>query len=125
MKPKNFSVNERTYVLHDKPVVVICIDGSEPDYHVEAMAAGKMPWLSGILDGESSSTWAAHCAMPALTNPNNLSIATGRPPVAHGICGNYIFDTQTGEEVLMNDKKYLRAPTVSPRPTRPAWTWWS
>jgi phosphonoacetate hydrolase len=112
VKPKNFSVNERTYVLHDKPVVVICIDGSEPDYHVEAMAAGKMPWLSGILDGESSSTWAAHCAMPALTNPNNLSIATGRPPVAHGICGNYIFDTQTGEEVLMNDKKYLRAPTV-------------
>lgn len=112
MKPSSFSVNGRTYVLHDQPVVVICIDGSEPGYHVEAMRAGKMPWLSSMLDGESSSSWAAHCAMPALTNPNNLSIATGRPPIAHGICGNYIFDTQTGEEVLMNDKKYLRAPTV-------------
>ena len=112
MKPPNFSVNERTYVLHDQPVVVICIDGSEPDYHVEAMKAGTMPWLSSLLDGESSSSWAAHCAMPALTNPNNLSIATGRPPVAHGISGNYIFDTKTGEEVLMNDKKYLRAPTL-------------
>jgi phosphonoacetate hydrolase len=112
VKPANIVVNGRTYVLHDQPVVVICIDGSEPDYHIEAMAAGRMPWLSGVLEGESGSYWPAHCAMPALTNPNNLSIATGRPPIAHGICGNYIFDTQTGEEVLMNDKKYLRAPTV-------------
>lgn len=112
MKPSTFSVNGRTYAVHDQPVVVICIDGSEPDYHIEAMAAGKMPWLSSLLDEESGSSWEAHCAMPALTNPNNLSIATGRPPAAHGICGNYIFDAQTGEEVLMNDKKYLRAPTV-------------
>lgn len=112
MKPSSFAVNGRTYVLHDQPVVVICIDGSEPDYHIKAMSAGKMPWLSSIVEGDSSSSWPAHCAMPALTNPNNLSIATGRPAIAHGICGNYIFDTQTGEEVLMNDKKYLRAPTL-------------
>ncbi|WP_433259514.1 alkaline phosphatase family protein (plasmid) [Streptosporangium sp. CA-135522] len=32
-------------------------------------------------------------AMPALTNPNNVSIATGRPPSVHGISGNYTFDT--------------------------------
>ncbi|MFI8566483.1 alkaline phosphatase family protein [Rhodococcus sp. NPDC078407] len=50
--------------------------------------------------------------MPALTNPNNVSIATGHPPKVHGISGNYIFDTATGEEVLMNDKRFLRAPTV-------------
>ncbi|AKS35142.1 phosphonoacetate hydrolase [Mycolicibacterium goodii] len=112
MKPSDFTVNGRTYVLHDRPVVVICIDGSEPDYHLEAMKAGRMPWLSSMLNGESGSSWAAHCAMPALTNPNNLSIATGHPPAVHGICGNYIFDPQTGEEVLMNDKKYLRAPTI-------------
>lgn len=112
MEPSQFSVNGRTYVLHGQPVVVICIDGSEPDYHLEAMKAGRMPWLSSVLGGPSGSTWPAHCAMPALTNPNNLSIATGRPPSAHGICGNYIFDPQTGEEVLMNDKKYLRAPTI-------------
>jgi phosphonoacetate hydrolase len=111
MKSRTFSVNSRTYVLPEAPVVVICIDGSEPDYHVEAMKAGLMPWLSNILDGESSS-WPAHCAMPALTNPNNISIATGHPPKVHGISGNYIYDTATGEEVLMNDKRFLRAPTV-------------
>ncbi len=109
--PSSFSVNDRTYVMPGAPVVVICIDGSEPDYHVEAMKAGHMPWLSRMLAGESSS-WPAHCAIPALTNPNNLSIATGRPPGVHGISGNYIFDTTTGEEVLMNDKRFLRAPTI-------------
>jgi phosphonoacetate hydrolase len=97
--------------MPDAPVVVICIDGSEPDYHVEAMKADRMPWLSSVLAGESSS-WPAHCAMPALTNPNNLSIATGHPPAVHGICGNYIFDTESGQEVLMDDKRFLRAPTV-------------
>ncbi|MER5307723.1 alkaline phosphatase family protein [Streptomyces sp. NPDC002773] len=111
MTAETFAVNGRTYTRPSAPVVVICIDGSEPDYHLEAMAAGKMPWLSKVLDGEGTS-WPAHCAMPALTNPNNVSIATGRPPSVHGISGNYIFDTGLGEEVLMNDKRFLRAPTV-------------
>lgn len=111
MNSRVFSVNDRTYTVPEAPVVVICVDGSEPDYHVEAMKAGRMPWLSKILDGESSS-WPAHCAMPALTNPNNVSIATGHPPKVHGISGNYIYDTITGEEVLMNDKRFLRAPTI-------------
>ncbi|WP_329947358.1 phosphonoacetate hydrolase, partial [Streptomyces sp. BE303] len=107
----NFTVNGRTYARPANPVVVICIDGSEPDYHIEAMAAGRMPWLSKVLEHEGTS-WPAHCAMPALTNPNNVSIATGRPPAVHGISGNYIFDTGLGEEVLMNDKRFLRAPTL-------------
>ena len=111
MNSRAFSVNDRTYVMPGAPVVVICIDGSEPDYHIEAIKAGRMPWLTRVLGGESSS-WPAHCAMPALTNPNNVSIATGHPPKVHGISGNYIFDNATGEEVLMNDKRFLRAPTV-------------
>ncbi|MFD1933345.1 MULTISPECIES: phosphonoacetate hydrolase [Nonomuraea] len=111
MTTGTFSVNGRTYAKPESPVVVICIDGSEPDYHIEAMAAGRMPWLSKVLEWDGSS-WPAHCAMPALTNPNNLSIATGRPPSVHGISGNYIFDTELGEEVLMNDKRFLRAPTI-------------
>lgn len=107
-----FTVNDRTYTQPDAPVVVICIDGSEPDYHLEAIKAGRMPWLEQVLQNGSASSWEAHCAMPALTNPNNLSIATGQPPAVHGISGNYIFDSTTGEEVLMNDKKFLRAPTL-------------
>ena len=30
----------------------------------------------------------------------------------HGICGNYLIDPDTGEEVMMNDVRFLRAPTV-------------
>ncbi|MGH3360618.1 MAG: alkaline phosphatase family protein, partial [Nocardioidaceae bacterium] len=111
MPGSSFVVNGREYAPAADPVVVICIDGSEPDYHVEAIRAGRMPWLEKALDSGSSS-WPAHCAMPALTNPNNVSIATGRPPSEHGISGNYIFDTDTGEEVLMNDKRFLRVPTL-------------
>lgn len=79
MTVSTFTVNGRTYTRPSAPVVVICIDGSEPDYHLEAMAAGRMPWLSKVLENGGTS-WPAHCAMPALTNPNNVSIATGRPP---------------------------------------------
>jgi phosphonoacetate hydrolase len=109
--PTSFVVNDRHYVMPTAPVVVICIDGSEPDYHLEALEAGRMPWLRGVLE-EQASSWPAHCALPALTNPNNLSIATGHPPAVHGISGNYIFDAAGGEEVLMNDKRFLRAPTI-------------
>lgn len=112
MTPTTFAVNGRTYAHPGVPVVVICIDGSEPDYHQRAVEAGRMPWLAEVLASGRGSNWEAHCAMPALTNPNNVSIATGRPPAVHGISGNYIFDTSTGEEVLMNDKRFLRAPTI-------------
>jgi phosphonoacetate hydrolase len=50
--------------------------------------------------------------IPSFTNPNNLSIATGRPPAIHGICGNYLYEPATGKEVMMNDPRFLRAPTV-------------
>jgi phosphonoacetate hydrolase len=46
--PTSFVVNGRTYVVPAAPVVVICIDGSEPDYHVAAVEAGRLPWLRGM-----------------------------------------------------------------------------
>ena len=111
MSQTSFSVNNREYTPGSDPVVVICIDGSEPAYHELAIEHGRMPWLKKMLETTGRS-WDAHCAIPTLTNPNNMSIATGWPPAVHGICGNYILDPATGEEVLMNDPKYLRAPTV-------------
>lgn len=111
MSQSTFFVNDREYAPGPDPVVVICIDGSEPAYHELAIEHGRMPWLKQMLELRGRS-WPAHCAIPTLTNPNNMSIATGWPPAVHGICGNYILDPATGEEVLMNDPKYLRAPTI-------------
>ena len=104
------TVNTRTYKLPSTPTVVVCVDGCEPDYLAQAVATGHMPWLKKTL--AIGSGLIAECVVPSFTNPNNLSIVTGAPPSVHGICGNYLFDTATGTEVMMNDAKWLRAPTL-------------
>ena len=103
-------VNDRRYKLPTQPTVVVCVDGCEPDYLAQAVATGQMPWLKRTL--ALGSGLIADCVVPSFTNPNNLSIVTGAPPSVHGICGNYLFDTATGTEVMMNDPKWLRAPTL-------------
>jgi phosphonoacetate hydrolase len=104
------TVNARTYKLPTAPTVVVCVDGCEPDYLAQAVATGKMPWLKQALAlGEGL---VADCVVPSFTNPNNLSIVTGAPPSVHGICGNYLYDMATNTEVMMNDPKWLRAPTL-------------
>ena len=107
---KTVSVNGRDYNWPKRPLVVICCDGSEPAYMEVAMAKGLMPNLQKIIaKGEDR---RGHSVIPSFTNPNNLSIVTGRPPEVHGISGNYLIDPDTGEEVMMNDPKWLRAPTI-------------
>lgn len=104
------TVNDRSYAIPQQPMVVICLDGCEPEYLEVAIAAGKMPALSRIR--ASGTSLLAHSVIPSFTNPNNMSIATGRPPAVHGICGNYLYDTENDEEVMMNDPRFLRAPTI-------------
>ena len=103
-------VNGRTYAAPRTCAVAICLDGCEPAYLDAAMERGLMPNLARIrADGTDS---LAHSVIPSFTNPNNMSIATGRPPAVHGICGNYLYEPETGEEVMMNDVRFLRAPTI-------------
>ncbi|MFF2508129.1 phosphonoacetate hydrolase [Streptomyces sp. NPDC058067] len=104
------TVNGRSYPRPGRPVVVVCIDGSEDAYHERAIADGLMPFTEAML--ARGADLRGECTMPSFTNPNNLSIATGVPPAVHGICGNYFFDPATGEEVMMNAPELLRAPTV-------------
>ena len=104
------NVNNRAYRLPTHPTVVVCVDGCEPDYVAQAVATGHMPWLARTL--AQGTGLIADCVVPSFTNPNNLSIVTGAPPSVHGICGNYLYDAATGTEVMMNDPKWLRAPTL-------------
>ena len=102
--------NGRAYPAPKTCAIAICLDGCEPEYLDKAIADGLMPTLKRMrADGTDR---LAHSVIPSFTNPNNLSIATGRPPVVHGICGNYLYEPETGEEVMMNDVRFLRAPTV-------------
>jgi len=106
----HISVNGRRYRQPDAPLVVVCVDGCEPEYINQAMAAGRVPFLASLR--ERGVCLTADCVVPSFTNPNNLSIVTGVPPSVHGICGNYFWDRDAGAEVMMNDPKYLRAPTI-------------
>lgn len=108
--PHSLSINDRVYAWPKKPLVVICLDGSEPAYTDEARRRGLMPHLERVI--AKGGEYRAHSVIPSFTNPNNLSIATGRTPDIHGICGNYLIDPETGLETMMNDPKWLRAPTV-------------
>ncbi len=112
--PGSVTVNQRTYRWMQQPVVVVCVDGCEFDYLEAAAASGQAPYLKRLL--AAGSAFRGACVVPTFTNPNNLSIVCGAPPSVHGICGNYFFDRNAnggrGEEVMMNDPKYLRAGTI-------------
>jgi phosphonoacetate hydrolase len=110
MTVKTLEVNARSYRWMSRPVVVVCVDGCEPAYLDAAIAAGVAPYIARMR--KSGADLLADCVVPSFTNPNNLSIVTGAPPAVHGICGNYFFDRELGQEVMMNDPKYLRAGTV-------------
>jgi phosphonoacetate hydrolase len=107
----DITVNGRTYLWMDRPLVVVCVDGCQFEYITAAVAAGAAPFLGRLLAGAGTSL-IADCVMPSFTNPNNLSIVTGVPPSVHGICGNYFFDAERGEEVMMNDPRHLRVGTI-------------
>jgi phosphonoacetate hydrolase len=107
----DIAVNGRSYHWMDRPLVVVCIDGCQFEYIAAAIAAGAAPFMGRLLAG-AGTCFIADCVMPSFTNPNNLSIITGVPPSVHGICGNYFFDPERREEVMMNDPKFLRVGTI-------------
>ena len=107
---RSVSANGRSYRWMDRPLVVVCVDGCEADYINQAIQAGVAPYLAQMC--AKGASLLGECVVPSFTNPNNISIVTGVPPAVHGICGNYFYDREADEEVMMNDAKYLRADTL-------------
>src|SRR5258708_21109464 len=106
----SFTVNGRMYRPSARPVVVICLEASADEYLDNALARGRMPTLRAM--SARGYRGRARGALPSLTNVNNASIVTGVPPNAHGICGNFFYNAETGEEVMMNSASYLRCETI-------------
>src|SRR4051812_14190905 len=104
------TANGRRYRFPKEPTVVVCIDGSEPGYIERAVEKGFAPNLDRLM--RTGANLLAQSVIPSFTNPNNMSIITGRPPAVHGIAGNYFYDRASGKEVMMNDASFLRAPTI-------------
>ena len=108
---KTFKINNREYPeMPENTSIVICLDGSQKEYLDEASKESRTPNLDRII--KKGEYLMAHSAIPSFTNPNNISIVTGQPSSVHGICGNFFYTPSTGEEVMMNDPQYLRAPTI-------------
>ncbi|MBM3933913.1 MAG: phosphonoacetate hydrolase [SAR202 cluster bacterium] len=106
-------LNGVTYRMPTRPVMVVCIDGGDPSYIQHGLKRGFLPNIAAF--AAKGFSVVAEGAMPSLTNPNNMSIVTGRPPSVHGISGNYFLDPATGAEVMMNDPSFLRAETILSR----------
>lgn len=107
---KSVTCNGRSYAWPAAPTVVVCLDGSEPGYIEKTIEAGRAPFFARML--KDGANVLADSVIPSFTNPNNLSIITGRPPAVHGIAGNFFYDAASKTEVMMNDPKFLRAPTI-------------
>ncbi len=104
------SINGREYRLPPRPVAVICIDGCANEYLDQGIARGLMPNMARLTS--EGFRGMARGALPSFTNVNNAAIVTGAPPRVHGLPGNFFLDPETGEEVMMNSSKYLRAETI-------------
>ena len=108
---QTITINDRDYTgLPTSTAIVICLDGSQKEYFEEASKLNLTPNLDKIIN--TGENLLANSAIPSFTNPNNISIVTGRPSSVNGICGNFFYTPSTGEEVMMNDPQYLRAPTI-------------
>ncbi|OQV03416.1 hypothetical protein CLAIMM_08464 [Cladophialophora immunda] len=105
-----FELHGRKYKLPERPTVVICVDGFDPEYLEQGISDGNTPNMAKFVQSGFATT--AKCAMPAFTNPNNVSIITGAPTALHGISGNFFLDRTTRKEEMIVDDALLRGSTI-------------
>jgi len=110
MEHHKVTLNGITYRQPSRPVIVVCIDGSDPEYTEAGIAAGVLPNIERFMR-EGFHT-VAQGSMPSFTCPNNMSIVTGSEPDVHGISGNYYLDRITGEPVVMTDPELLNSRSI-------------
>jgi phosphonoacetate hydrolase len=107
---RHVEVNGRSYRVPERPAVVICFDGCDPEYIRRGFADGILPTMAGLRT--RGFVGEAKAVVPTFTNPNNASIVTGVPPAVHGISGNYYLDRATGEERMITDGALMRCGTI-------------
>ena len=109
MERRSLLVNQREYAWPEAPVVVVCIDGSEPDYMDRAIADGRMPWLAKTRPAGTDRVIAC-CA--DLHKPEQSLHCDGPTAVGARYRGQFFWNPDTGEEAMMNDPAFLRCGTI-------------
>ena len=110
MSGNDIELNGVTYRWPSRPVVVVCIDGGDPEYMDYGFNTGIIPNMTRFKDEGFYAV--AQGSMPSFTCPNNMSIVTGTEPEVHGISGNFYLDRSTGEPVVMTGPELLRSRSV-------------
>jgi phosphonoacetate hydrolase len=103
-------VNNRSYRLPTVPTVVVCVDGCEPDYLARPSATGQMPWLSRRT-GEGHRP-GGRLRGAQLHQPQQPVHRDRRTAQRARHLRQLPVRQATGTEVMMNDAKWLRAPTL-------------
>lgn len=88
-------------------VVLLVIDGCAPAYLTRQTA----PKLYRLAE-QYGFVKQVECAMPSVTNVNHACILSGKWPDETGVTGNYYYCPQTGEEGFIEEKGYMKAPTL-------------
>jgi phosphonoacetate hydrolase len=87
-------------------VIVIMMDGFGEKYYRQA----SMPFLNQM---EKAGIYkVVPSLMPAVTNVNNMAIATGTTAEQNGITGNVYYDAKRQKEVYIEDPSILLTPSI-------------
>ena len=106
MSNNAIKLNGKSYQWPKRPIVVVCIDGGDPEYMDNGFSAGSIPKIQRF---RSDGFYAiATGSMPSFTCPNNMSIVTGTEPEAHGISGNFFLNRETNQPIVMTGPELLR-----------------
>ena len=109
-QPTPIHLQNRIYAPPSQPLVVVCIDGCDPAYIEQGLKDGILPHTKQFIETGFGTT--AEAVVPTFTNPNNLSIVTGSPPLLHGISGNYFLDPISQEALMLNEPAHVRSATL-------------
>jgi phosphonoacetate hydrolase len=110
MDQAGIELNGVRYRWPSRPVVVVVIDGGDPQYVERGVKDGIIPNIQRFMTRGFSAV--AQGDVPSFTCPNNMSIATGSPQSVHGISGNFYLDPATGDAVVMTGPELLRSRTI-------------
>lgn len=97
--------------------LVFLIDGLDPAY----VRASDLPTLTALAR-VGAATLDGLGVMPSLTNVNHISLLTGTFPGRHGLCANFYYDREIGQEVFMDQAAFVREPLFFERAKAAGWS---
>lgn len=87
--------------------MILVIDGCAPDYLTPETAPNiyRLATEYGFVKN-------VNCAIPSVTNVNHACILSGQFPEVTGMVGNYYYNPETEEEGFIEEKGFMKAPTI-------------